>query len=296
MLFHIPSSLKAIVFCCLTVLFHLSSPQGMHANDLQPWHSSYSKAVKSAKQHKKSLLLLFYNPNKEATLQQFENQILIDADIHAKLKSYVLAKLSTDSSLIIDGEETRLLDHDSFSYLYQDHGIAVIDYTDSETENYGRVVSAFPFRDNRTRSIQETKTILDLPPGSLTQRTLIYAVRMHSDQPKSTGGLMRKLLSKATQNHSQLQANMTLQGHHSWESRFHEISSELPAELVPTEVCAESWPGQNLEDAAIEFVRSWRHSSGHWSAVSDENVYYGYDMKRGNNGTWYATGIFARKR
>ncbi|PHS13228.1 MAG: hypothetical protein COA78_07305 [Blastopirellula sp.] len=296
MIFQSVSVSKALSICCLAVAFHFYSLQVVEAKEVQHWHTNYAKAVKSATRHQKRLLILFINPEKNELAEQFEDEVLADAGIRSKLKSYELAKLSTETLFMVDGEETRLMEHDSFSHLYQDHGIAVVDYSNRDSENFGYVVSAFGFRDGRFRSIKETKTILELPPGSLTQRTLIYAVRMHPEQPKSSGGLLRRLLSKATQSHSELQANITLQGHHSWETRFHEISAKLPAELVPTEVCAESWPGQNLEDAAIECVRSWRHSSGHWSAVSDKNVYYGYDMKRGNNGTWYATGIFARKR
>ena len=35
-----------------------------------------------------------------------------------------------------------------------------------------------------------------------------------------------------------------------------------------SEVCAESWPGQNMIDSCIDCVDSWRHSSGHWQGVS----------------------------
>jgi hypothetical protein len=48
-----------------------------------------------------------------------------------------------------------------------------------------------------------------------------------------------------------------------------------------------------LVAAAIDCVHSWRQSSGHWSAVRSRHRFYGYDMKRGSNGIWYATGIFS---
>ena len=63
---------------------------------------------------------------------------------------------------------------------------------------------------------------------------------------------------------------------------------------MASEECAESWPGQGLLESAIECVRCWRLSSGHWAAVRAEHRCYGYDIKRGNNGIWYATGIFGR--
>ena len=110
--------------------------------------------------------------------------------------------------------------------------------------------------------------ILDLPPGTLTQRTLIYAVRIHPDKPASTSGQSDADLLEEAQSHSQYQADIRLQGHHFWESRFHRIIARLPGGLTAREVCAESWPGDNLVEAAIECVRCWRLSDGHWSAVA----------------------------
>jgi hypothetical protein len=87
-----------------------------------------------------------------------------------------------------------------------------------------------------------------------------------------------------------------LQGHHQWDTRFQRINTKLPPDTLACEVCAESWPGENLVEAAIECVRCWRFSEGHWSAVRAEHSVWGYDMKRGTNGIWYATGIFGRQR
>ena len=50
-----------------------------------------------------------------------------------------------------------------------------------------------------------------------------------------------------------------------------------------------------LMAAALDVVHSWRQSSGHWSAVRSRHAYYGYDMKQGRNGIWYATGIFSTR-
>ncbi len=258
------------------------------------WHDDYSSAVKAATAEKKMLFIVFDDDSNAAT--RFETEILPDNRVSSLLKNYVVAKLSVDANVTIKEKPTRLLNHAAFGYMYGNAGIAIVDYTNNDPSQYGQVVSQFNFRSAQGRSVHEMQVILTLPPGSLTQRTLIYAVRMHPEQPRSTKGIFRRLLALETFRHSRNQANMQLQGHHQWESRFHQIKAQLPGGLVPTEVCAESWPGQRLEDAAIECVRSWRHSSGHWSAVSDNNVYYGYDMKRGRNGIWYATGIFARNR
>jgi uncharacterized protein YkwD len=107
---------------------------------------------------------------------------------------------------------------------------------------------------------------------------------------------MHPLLATEAARHSQHQASINVQGHHGWDARFQNINARLPAGHVSYEVCSESWPGQSLLDAAEECVDSWSQSSGHWGQVSRQAEYYGYDMRRGTNGVWYATGIFGRRR
>lgn len=258
------------------------------------WYDDYSAAVRTAINEERMLLIYFRDEDqqKQADFQR----VLADAQVAELLNNYVLAELPLDATIGASNDSTKLLSHGSFQHMAGQPGVAIVDYVDSDDENYGYVVSQFPFRNHRVRNVHQMRTILSLPRGSLTQRTLIYAVRMHPERPRSTNGIFRRLLAAATFQHSRLQARIQRQGHHSWDSRFQQLSGQLPGGLQPTEVCAESWPGQNLEDAAIECVRSWRYSSGHWSAVSADNTYYGYDMKRGSNGIWYATGIFARQR
>jgi len=134
----------------------------------------------------------------------------------------------------------------------------------------------------------------DLTPTP-TQQALIDAVRAHPDAPASTNGKFDPMLAKEAERHSLHQARIQTQGHHNWNRRFRRINAQLPAGLTACEVCAESWPGQTLEEAAAECVNSWRQSPGHWRAVSGECPLYGYDMKRGRNGVWYATGIFGQE-
>lgn len=260
------------------------------------WKSDYSEAVLEAQAEKKMLLIFFHREGDHAAEQRFEREVVTHPSIVKLLDNYTLAKLPVTTEVQFKGKSIRLLNHGAFVHLEGKPGIAIVDYAHVDTPEYGHTVSQFIFRNERPRSVQEMQVILTLPPGTLTQRTLIYAVRTHPERPRSTNGILRRLLAGETHRHSQHQAAIQSQGHHQWDSRFQMIKAQLPGNLLPVEVCAESWPGQNLEDAAIECVRSWRHSSGHWSAVSSESTYYGYDMKRGRNGIWYATGIFARNR
>jgi hypothetical protein len=185
-----------------------------------------------------------------------------------------------------------LLDHPAFAEMHHAPGLAIIDMSEPDGPLYRQVVSIYPFTHGPI-SVEKLAVMLALPRGTLTQRTLIFAVRTHPELPASTAGQFSQFLARETENHAAHQASITLQGHHNWNTRFHAINAELPGGLAAREVCAESWPGQNLLEAAEECVHSWRQSSGHWDAVSSRHVLFGYDMKRGRNGIWYAAGIFA---
>ena len=193
-------------------------------------------------------------------------------------------------------EEITLIQHPAFYEMLNTPGIAIIDFKNKGAKYYGDVVSVFPFLNRKPYTLKQTRAMLTLPPGTVTQRSVVFAVRIHPDNPKSTEGELNARLVEEARSHSQYQANIRKQGHHNWSSRFQRLNLELPTELWASEVCAESWPGQHLLESAIECVACWRYSEGHWSAVVAEHPYYGYDMKLGTNGIWYGTGVFGKWR
>lgn len=268
--------------------------QGSQPKESQEtWYTDYSEAVRAAEVYGKMLLIVFHDPQRPAVLQAFEKSTLADAGVQSRLDRYVLAKLPVTATTVINGEEVTLLEHSAFAEMQRREGISVIDYANSGTSHYGRVVSTFPFLPGHYYTPERMNVILDLPRGSLTQRTMIYAVRIHPERPKSTTGDFHPVLADEASSHSVHQASIRNQGHHQWGSRFNRINSRMGMGLLAQEVVAESWPGEGLVEACIECVNSWRQSSGHWGAVRSRHSHFGYDIKRGSNGIWYATGIFA---
>ncbi len=260
------------------------------------WKTDYGAAVRSAQKQKKYLLLVFYG-DQTRDLKQIQLAVLADP-LRQLLDRYVPCQLSTNTRVVVDGSEQRLLDHAAFEELGGGPGLVIIDYANPTQPQYGFVVSALPFTPGRYYRYEprHLRVVLDLPPGTLTQRTLIFAVRIHPERPASTDGEYDPLLAQEAENHSQYQATIRVQGHHNWGWRFQRIVARLGGGLRAQEVCAESWPGERLVDAAVDCVQSWRQSPGHWSAVRARQVRYGYDMRRGSNGIWYATGIFGNRR
>ena len=174
--------------------------------------------------------------------------------------------------------------------------LALVDFTDVTSPRYGEVDFVAPLDRPEVVSPKSLETMLTLPAGAWTQRLLMYAVRVHGEGPRSADSALSPLLVESVARHAAHQAAIRLQGHHGWERRFQELLRELPGDLIPYEVCAESWPGENAYEAALECVRSWRQSPGHWRLVAMPNRFFAYDMARGANGIWYGTGIFAIPR
>ena len=259
------------------------------------WMSDYAKATAKAEAERRMLLIYFERGDGGGGCAQFNAEVLPLQQIRAGLDSYVCLRLPHDAQVNIEEAQTVLLKHTSFSEMVGLPGIAVIDFANPEAPYYGQVVSTFPFLHGKAFDSAQMTVILNLPPGKLTQRTLIYAVRTHPDAPQSTSGELDLYLVSEAESHSAHQARIRLQGHHSWESRFHKINRRLPGGLLASEVCAESWPGQCLLEAAIDCVHCWRQSSGHWRSVRAAHPVFGYDIRRGSNGIWYATGIFGKR-
>jgi hypothetical protein len=256
------------------------------------WESDYARAFGLADTQKKMLLVFFFDPA-GARWKRFEEETLADARVRRRLADFVCVRLPLDAHVTQDDKEVVLLKHAAFYEMLGQPGVAVIDLSSAAPRLHGYVVSTFPLTASLFYGPEQMLTILDLPGGTLTQRTLIYAVRTHAERPASASGSPDPRLLQEAESHSQCQAGMCLQGHHNWASRFQRISAFLGC--TAREVCAESWPGQDLVDSAVECVRCWRCSPGHWNAVAARNCAFGYDMRRGANGVWYATGIFGMR-
>jgi hypothetical protein len=271
-----------------------STPSTEHATSQIAWLDDYHDALDRAHDLGKMTLLWFCDPRLAAESAQFEKGVLQQPQIVALVERHCVAvKLPTDAKVVVDGRDLFLLEHGAFVEMQRMPGLAMVDMTDEQSPLYRAVVSVYPFT-REPISAEKLAVMLELPRGTLTQRTLIYAVRTHPEHPASAEGDFSPILQRETESHAAHQASITLQGHHNWESRFYAINAQLPSGLRAQEVCAQSWPGQSLLVAAEECVASWRQSPGHWDAVRQRHVLFGYDMKRGHNGVWYAAGIFAR--
>ncbi len=273
-----------------------SVPSGVNYS-ADHWLDDYHAARERAEQTGRMLLVWLRDGVASQLDLQIENSLACDAKIQELLENFVVVRLELDDVILTldNGTPTRLVDHPAFAEMHGGEGLAVVDLADRQRPTYGHVVSAFPFKSGKYYrfGVEDLAVLLGLPAGTLTERTMVWAVRTHPERPRSTLGEHHPVLARHVLQHSLNQADIRLQGHHRWEQRFHQIRSEMGGAVTPVEVVAESWPNQTMIDSCVDCVASWRHSSGHWRAVNAPHAYYAYDIQRGNNSIWYATGIFA---
>jgi hypothetical protein len=257
------------------------------------WYVDYYSAYRAAAGEKRFLLINVVPTNMSSAQQSAENYIAQSGRLQEQLKHVVRLRVSCDATICVEGQTRRLLSFGSFAELSGGSGFVLIDLCNTSESYYGHTVSVLPYAGGKYYHFRPDylSTILSVPAGTLTQRTMIWAVRIHPERPQSTGGMHHPTLADGAMQQASYQANVGQQGHQNFETRFHSLSAAAGSGV--SEVCAESWPGQNMIDSCIDCVDSWRHSSGHWQGVSRPHRAFGYDIRRGRNGIWYGTGIFA---
>jgi hypothetical protein len=257
------------------------------------WYVDYYSAYRTAAAEKRFLLINVVPTNMSSAQQSAENYIAQSGRLQEQLRHVVRLRVPQDATISVEGQTRRLLSFGSFSELSGGSGWVLIDLCNTGESYYGHTVSVLPYAGGKYYHFRADylSTILSVPAGTLTQRTMIWAVRIHPERPQSTGGMHHPTLADGAMQQASYQANVGQQGHQNFETRFHSLSAAAGSGV--SEVCAESWPGQNMIDSCIDCVDSWRHSSGHWQGVSRPHRAFGYDIRRGRNGIWYGTGIFA---
>ena len=257
------------------------------------WHADYAKATDQAMKEKKDLVIYFRD---QAEL----DNVLDHPEVKDKLAKFVCLRIPRDYA--VDGK--KLLDYPVLTDMRGLPGLAIVSYQNPKLATYATVISVHPHAGSRyawvpAYGVEQAKITLDLPAhGTLTQRSMIYAVRVHPEVPQSVFCVCHSAFLEHAQSHSQRQAQSQRQHHADLGSASSRLQGQVGAGFSgASEVVAESWGhfvgDENVMEGAFACINAWRQSPGHWGAVSRNHSYYGYDIARGRDGTWYATGIFA---
>src|SRR5262245_39932309 len=160
----------------------LISPRGV------VWHEDYHAGLDEAQSRRKLALVWFFDPSAASENERFEHEVLARSQIAALIDQHCVAtRLEIRGSVLSGGEQVVLIDHPAFAEMLHSPGLALVDMTDETSSHFRQVVSVYPFKHGAI-SAEKLAVLLDLPRGSLTQRTLIFAVRTHPEHPASTTG------------------------------------------------------------------------------------------------------------
>ena len=268
------------------------------------WETDFERAKSIAKTSSRQLLIYLYaDGNQEMpeamadipvipASEKFNADVLDDQSVRSGLDGYVLLKLPMDTKTTNEeGTECSIYSLPGFEHMLEHPGLVVIDFAHRDMPYYGEVVGVLPFLRGQSPTAEQTVVFLNLPPGTLTQRTLTYAVRIHPDQPQSANGIPAPIVVQMATEHAEFQAERGVLGHHNYSLRVYQ-AREVLGGGSPAEICAQSRPGLGLFEGAIACMRLWRNSPAHWSIARRSHTYFGYDMAQGSNGAWYAVGFF----
>jgi hypothetical protein len=257
-------------------------------------HTDYSAALRQAQREHKDLLI-YFRPDDRL------DDVLRQPVVKERLDGYVLLQVPADYEF----HGRRLLDEPALAEMMGQPGLVVISTHDEKLPTHMEAISVHPFVGSHYGWVpgygaEEVRTLLDLPPrATLSQRSMLYALRVHPERPQSIHGVFHPSLVRHAAEHSRRQARLGRQHHADILAASARFQEEIGVPVGgASEVVAESWGrvvgGENVLEAAFSCVDAWRHSSGHWGAVSRPCRYFAYDLAQGSNGTWYATGIFAQ--
>ena len=272
------------------------------------WETNYEYARRTAESSSRCLLVyLCAEGNTElpealvnqpvvSVCREFDTVVLDDDSVREGLDAYVLLKLPMDAGISGEGGTKRsIYALPGFEHMLEHPGLVVIDFaSNQDMPYYGEVVGILPFLrgGQECPSATHVTTFLSLPPGTLTQRTLTYAVRIHPDKPLSSDGEPLPIVVQAATDHAAYQAERGVIGHHNFSARTQKVKEVLGGGS-PAEICAQCRSGENLFEGAAACMRLWRGSSAHWAIARKSHTYYGYDMVRSDkNGSWYGVGYF----
>ncbi len=169
------------------------------------WMNRYERAMTAAERQNKMLLIYFCNAGGNEVCNRFKAETLDSPQVRVKLRDYVCVQVPLDASITVKAKQVKLLEHAAFHEMLDRPGIAIVDFRSADAKLRGSVVSVFPITQSLWYTPEQMAVILGLPSGTLTQRTLIYAVRTHPEHPASADSDFNADLAAEAQSHARYQ-------------------------------------------------------------------------------------------
>jgi len=244
------------------------------------WHTDYLDARAEAESQGKMLLV---------AVDSDEEKYAPRPACVPVLQGYVLLREHRDEEYLVKEKRRRLIDFADFRDLRGQPGLVIYDFAHRDESTYGKVVSVMPYKYLRPKlrfrvfSEEEREhELLILEPGTLTRRTLTWAIRVsqgngRNQRLRSADGRPHPRLMSGALRNSILQCGRGC-GHFAGGLSGAEIASP--------------GPGKDVVDGALNMVRIWKTSPPHYGVMVRFHRRFGYDMAASNRNHWYGTGRF----
>jgi len=269
-----------------------STPQKIVGH--RQWHQDYLAAYQQAIQDKQMLVMLFHdasNPDlSETRTSGFgaeDLQPLLDKHVRVSLPINFVAP-STEPNV----PATRLLEHRSFRHLRGQAGVAIVDLTDAQGPNFGRVVSALPLPSDGRFSPEVLETLLQLPNGSIGQRSILLAVRTGVTGDNFTSGEAHSQLHQLANRNARLMAQAEQAGSYDQASRVTAIRESFGDGIQIGELLFATDGPTTVQEAAIQAVTKWMQSPEDRRVLTGSSFAYGIELFQSpTSQRWFATCI-----
>lgn len=262
------------------------------------WHEDYLSAYQEAITKKSRLLMLFRDraePDSVTTSTSGvgapELQPLLEGFVRVVMPVNFVAPGGKA------GESPKLLlEHRSFRHLGVRPGIAVVDLTDSTSPTFGRVVSAVHQPENGKYTPEILAEMLKLPAGSVSQRTLLLAVRTSVRNGGVSTLESSPLLNKLAGRNSRLMAYYGKSGSFEQENRQQAVAAVYGEDVELQELVYAADSATSIQEASIQAVQSWLQVPENLDVLSGQIEALGVEMVQSpDSDSWYATILIVRR-
>lgn len=268
------------------------------------WHQDYPTGYIEAAGRQNYLLMLFsdvadgsplaassnslFAPSLQPILEQFSR---VSLSVNAPMPSVMQARSGTSNN----GVQSLLLGHRSFRHLGVRAGIVLVDLTDPESAHHAQVVSAIPLPVSGQFTHDDLMLTLNLPKGSISQRTLLSAIRGNVPAAKlSLRNFSGTLVSLARRN-SRYMAEYGQSGPFEQGRRRDTVVQEFGFQADLQELFFVTAAEETIQEAARQAVESWQATPAALEVLTTPAVAMGMDMVRSpQNGRWYVTCFVVR--
>ena len=262
------------------------------------WHQDYLAGYQQAMQEKRPLLMQFRDIS-EPDVSESRIAGFGASELQPLLENFVRVSMPVGS--IVPGQTTgqapsRLLDHRSFRHLNGKAGVVIIDLTEPSAANFARVVSALPLPSDGRFSPEILSKLLQLPAGSIGQRTLLLSIRTATSAPDFTVGEQQPLLNQLANRNARLMAQAEIVGSYEQGGRVAAITEAFGTEAKIGELLYATEGTSTVQEAAIGAVRQWLSTPADKALMSRPATAYGIELFQSQTSQrWFATCIIVTK-